>query len=223
MMNKLALSALCLGALFQSNCVVEGEGELDVTWQLTPGCPTADAAVEIHAQNIVTKKIFTDVYNCTDGRGLMSRLPLADYDVWIDVTTADSSGLFAQSNLVAASVDFDGDLILVDLPTFSVDEASFGFTWSLVDGGVATTCADVFADTVQIEATLVNSTAAIRVGKFDCAAGTAITDPLALGSYEIFLDILQDPDLLGSSMQRTEALEWGNQLKDIGNFEFTFQ
>lgn len=222
MMNKLALSALCLGALFQSNCVVEGEGELDVTWQLDPGCPTVDSAVEIHAQNIVTKKVFTDIYNCTDGRGLMSRLPLADYDVWIDVTDA-AGGLFAQSNLVAASVDFDGDVIFVDMPTFSVDEASFGLTWSLVDGGVATTCADVFADTVQIEATLVNSTAAIRVGKFDCAAGTAVTDPLALGEYEIYIDILQDPDLLGTSMRRSAKLEWGNQLNDIGNFEFTFQ
>lgn len=223
MINKLALSALCLGALFQSNCVVEGEGDFDVSWQLTPGCPTADASVEINAQNTVTKKVFTDIYNCTDGQGLMSRLPIADYDVWIDVRSADGVTLFAQSNLIATSIDFDGDLVQVDLPTFSVAEAFFGFTWTLADGAGATTCQDVFADTVAIEATLVNSTSAVRVGLFDCDAGTAITDPLALGEYEIFLDILQDPDLLGSSLKRSETLEWGNQLNDIGNFEFTFQ
>lgn len=223
MMNKIALSALCLGGLLQA-CVVTGEGTFDVSWEVTPACP-AGAAIEIHAQNVVTKKILTDVYQCTDGVGNMERLPLADYDVWVDLTNADGSLLLAQSVAQAAALDFDGDIIRIDLPTFSVDEGTFGFTWSLVDGAGATSCADVFADEVQMEATMVNSNAAIRIGRFSCDAGQAISDPIAVGQYSVFIDLLQDGDTtpLASSMERSSAIEFGNHHKDLGNFEFTFQ
>ena len=243
MMNKLALSTLCLGVLFQANCVietepavlvdagvleedaavvVEGAGVFEVSWEVTPACP-AGAAVEIHAQNTISQMIFTDIYNCTDGIGAMSSLPLAAYDVWIDITSTDSTILLAQSLLVGSSLDIDGDVVRVDLPTFSVDEGFFGFTWTVNDAAGPTTCDAVFADTVSIEATMVNSNSAIRVGLFTCADGQAVTDPLAVGEYEVFMDILQGQDLLGSSLMRTETIEWGNQLKDIGNFDFLFQ
>ncbi|MBL4635432.1 MAG: hypothetical protein JKY56_16345 [Kofleriaceae bacterium] len=222
MMNKLALSALCLGALFQTNCVVEGEGSFDVSWELTPGCP-AGASIEINAAQVGANTPFVDIYSCSDvGAGFATRLPLGDYNVWVNVVDA-SGGLFAQSELIPASIDFDGDLIQIDLPTFSVNDGFFGFTWTVNDGAGPTTCDDVFADTVSIEATMVNSTSAIRVGLFTCADGQAVTDPLAVGEYEIFMDILQGQDLLGSSIKRTEIIEWGNQLKDIGNFDFLFQ
>ncbi len=222
-MNKLTLSALCLGGLLQA-CVATGEAGFDVSWEVTPACP-AGAAVEIHAQDIISKKIFTDIYNCTDGLGTMTRLPLADYDIWVDVTNTDGSLLLAQSVAVAAALDFDGDLIRVDLPTFSVDEGTFGFTWTLTDGVGATTCADVFADEVQMEATMVNSNAAIRVGRFSCDAAQAVSDPIAVGQYSIFVDLLQDGDTtpLASSVERSSAIEFGNQHKDLGNFEFVFQ
>ena len=227
-MNKLALSALLVGGLFQATgCIIttdDGDefGSFNVTWQSTGACP-ADAAAEVISQNRATNEVFTDIYFCTDGVGSTASLPLGDYDVWVEITSDDGSALFAQSNALSASLNFDGDFVGVDLPTFPMDEGYFGLTWSLLDGGGnALTCAEVFSGGVDIVATSASTSEAI-VDVFNCEDGSAVSAEYPIDTYTIVVDVLDENDAaLGSSVARDESITFGNELVDLGNFDFTF-
>ena len=85
-MNKLALSALMIGGLFQATgCIIttdDGDevGFFDVSWSPDGACPDG-AAAEIISMEKSSGQMFTDIYNCTDGGGVTAGLALGDYDV----------------------------------------------------------------------------------------------------------------------------------------------
>jgi len=227
-MNKLALSALLIGGLFQATgCIITSDdgdefGSFDVAWSTDGACPDGSAA-EIISQDVATQERFTDIYNCVDGAGVTAGLPLGNYDVWVEITTADGSALFAQSNATAASLTRDGDLIGINVPTFPMNDGFFGLTWSLLDGGGnALTCAEVFAGGVDIVATSASTSEAL-VDVFNCEDGVGVSAEFPIDTYTIVVDVLDENDAaLGSSVAREESITFGNELVDLGNFDFTF-
>lgn len=218
-----------VGGLFQATgCIIttdDGDefGSFNVAWASTGACP-ADAAAEVISQNQSTGEVFTDIYFCTDGIGSTASLPLGTYDVWVEITSDDGSALFAQSNAVSATLALDGDFVAVDIPVFPMDEGYFGLTWSLLDGGGnALTCAEVGSAGVDIVATSASTSEAI-VDVFNCEDGTGISAEYPIDTYTIVVDVLDSQDAaLGSSVAREESITFGNELVDLGNFDFTFQ
>ena len=234
-MNKLAITALFGAVLLQAaGCIITTDdpdevvgGSFNVSWSVTGGCPTADAAVEVISQNrAVAADKFTDIYNCTDGGGVTALMPLGDYDVWVEVTDAAGTTLLAQSNLAAGSLIADGDLVNVAIDPFHGDMGFFGVTWNLVDtAGTALTCAEVFSGGVDIVATVAGTSDA-TADLFNCEDGQGVTDPLALGTYTVVVEILDQetpPGALGISTAVDESITFGNELVDLGNKEFEFQ
>lgn len=227
-MNKLALSALMIGGLFQATgCIITTDngdevGSFDVAWSTDGACPDG-AAAEIISLDVTTQERFTDIYNCSDGAGVTAGLPLGLYDVWVEITSADGNSLFAQSNAVQGSLTRDGDLLPINVPAFPINDGYFGLTWSLLDGGgAALTCADVFSGGVDIVATSASTSEAL-VDVFNCEDGTGVSAKYPIDTYTIVVDVLDENDAaLGSSVAREESITFGNELVDLGNFDFTF-
>ena len=246
MKNLTFMAALLLGGMLQTaGCIIVdddddngggggnpadagidelGTAAMSVSWTLDPGCPEDTSAAEVIAQNRSTDEVFVDIYNCIDGGGQTAQLPLGSYDVWVEITNDAGDALFAQSNAVDVSLDTDGAVETVTIPSFLVNDGFFGLTWSLVDaGGAALTCAEVFSGGVDIIATNASTSEAL-VDVFNCEDGAGVTSPVPVASYTIVVDVLDKSDAaLGTSVPRDEDIEFGNQLVDLGNFDFTFQ
>jgi hypothetical protein len=79
----------------------------------------------------------------------------------------------------------------------------FTFEWSIVRGGVPTTCADVGADTVQLHSFL-NGTEFRDI--FDCSAFRGITGQLPVGAYTLFITINAGDTELGRSQSQSATL-----------------
>lgn len=227
-MNKLAITALLVGGLFQATgCIITTEddpeaGFFDVGWTVDPGCPAGGAA-QVVALNRATSEMFTNVFDCAAGAGVTAPLSLGDYDVWVEIRSNDLATLFAQSLAVTATVDLDGEVTVVDIPSFLLDEGFFALTWNLTDaGGAPITCAQAGSGGMRIGATLADTTQA-EFNIFDCDAGEGVTNPLAVGLYTFVVDVMDLNDAsIQSSDAEEETIEFGNQLVDLGNFEFMF-
>tara|TARA_R110002096_G_scaffold239101_1_gene430694 strand:- start:53187 stop:53945 length:759 start_codon:yes stop_codon:yes gene_type:complete len=211
------------GVVITPDAAVAGNSAMSVAWTLDPGCPEDTSAAEVIAQNQVTDEFFTDIYDCLDGGGTTAELPLGSYDVWVEITNSAGDGLFAVSNAVTVVLDTDGAVENVTIPTFLVNDGFFGLTWSLVDtGGTPLTCAEVFSGGVDIVSTKASTSEAL-VDVFDCEAGEGVTAPLPIDAYTIVVEVLNENDAaLGTSEARDVDITFGNELVDLGNFEFTF-
>ncbi|MCP4443946.1 MAG: hypothetical protein GY811_01190 [Myxococcales bacterium] len=230
-MNKLALSALVIGGLFQATgCIIttdDGDeyGSFDVSWSSDSECP-AGASAEVFSQDKITEQVFTDIHSCADGSGAAVDLPLGDYDVWVDITSDDGDTLYAQSFAEEASIDVDGERVLVAL---DIGTGFFGLTWDLLDTQgfplgttIEAACDEVFAGGVDIVATMASTTYAL-VEVFDCGEGEGVSAPLYLGDYTLVVDVLDTDDAaLGTSDPRDETLSVADAVVDLGNFEFKF-
>lgn len=214
-----------IGGLFQTaGCIISSDdgrdgAVFDVSWSAA-ACPPG-AAARILSEDTFNGQRFTDIHDCSAGRGSTAPLPPGDYLVWLEVTSPDNSELYVQSLSVASSVAFDGDVATVDIPSF---EGFFGFTWNLIDtNGTPLTCEEVNADGVDIIATLASTSVAF-VDVFNCADLAATTNALLVGTHTIVVDVLQGEEPLGTSQAREETITFDDvdQVVDIGNFEFTF-
>ena len=95
-------------------------------------------------------------------------------------------------------------------------------TWTLVDGGGAITCGDAGSDGVEVLATLAGTTSA-TADIFNCTDGSATTSEVPIGTHTVVVNVLDGQTSLGQSMPREESITFGNELVDLGNFEFSFQ
>lgn len=226
-MNRLAISALALTGLLQASaCIIVADddpagGTLDVSWSVSPACP-AGASAEIISRP-TTGEDFSDIYNCSDLKGLAD-VPLGDYLVWVEIVDA-SNVVLAKSNSIAAGLTIEGDVALVDLPQFPVNTGTLGASWSLVDSsnGVLS-CADVGSGGVDILATLAGTTEAVS-DVWNCTDGSGVTGPLDVGQYKYVVEVLNTatpPLALDVSAEKTATIAHGNEHIDLGNFEFQF-
>jgi hypothetical protein len=220
-MRKLALVCLALGGLgfTATGCTSVGPGQFDVAWNLTPGCGTLGVTAEVTAQR-AGGQTYIDLFDCSAGIGLTDPVPAGNYTVWVNILDA-SNNLVAQSFAVDVGLN---DNQVVPL-TFNIlrDEAYIAASWEIVESGTDAplSCAEVGADGVSILATLVGPNTATE-DIFDCDNGADMTDPLPLGDYEVIVYLLDDEEVLGDSNPRSVALDWGNQVEDLGHFIFEY-
>jgi len=238
-MKKLVFAALMLGGLAQATgCIITSDdddddvstAQFDVHWTLTEGTSDTTAACAdygIDTIQVVSEPTsgsqYIDLYDCTDGYNSTAPLPLGDYTVWVNALDS-SDAMVAQSNSEAATLDLGGELVTLNYD-FPVDGGFFALTWNLVDSSDnALTCADVYSGGVGVLSTIVGTSDAYD-DTFNCEAGQGVTDKVDIANYTVVVDILDEatpPGSLGSSEPRTVSIDYGNQLNDLGNFEFVF-
>lgn len=239
-MKKLVFAALMLGGLAQATgCIITSDddddddintAQFDVHWNMTEGdSETAAACADygIETIQVVSEPVggsqYIDLYNCSDGYNATAPLPLGDYTVWVNALDSGDN-LIAQSNSQASTLDLGGELVTLNF-SFPVDGGFFALTWNLVDqSDNALTCTEVVSGGVGVLSTVVGSSEAYD-DLFDCDVGEGVTAKLPVENYTVMVDILdtaEPPGSLGSSEPRTVAIEYGNHLNDLGNFEFVF-
>lgn len=233
-MKNLVFAPLLCGTLLQMSvgCVVVSDdgapGFLDVQWTLTEGpnstpfqgCAEGITA-EVVAEDIDTGQQYTDLYDCSAGAGITSMLPAADYDVWVNVYNGENvtnADLIAQSGFTRISI-IDGETVQIDFE-FPAG-ASFELTWSITDDlGPDATCEDVNANGVSVLATLVGTDTATD-DIFDCIDLSALTPQMLLGEYVVSVSLLDGEESLNQvSTAESVSLDYGNQIYDLGDFEF---
>ena len=231
-MNKLVFAALLLGGLAQATgCIISSDDNnetayFDVSWNLTEGpndttattCP--GDTVEVVSQRVGGTE-YIDLYDCVDGSGVTAALPLGDYSVWVNVRQNET--LMAQSFLGTSRLDLDGETVLIGFD-IAIDGGFFGLTWSMTDDVSDLTCSEVGAGGVSVLSTLVGPNTATD-DIFDCTDASAVTAKLPFGEYVIVVALLDEVDdsVLGDSDPRQDLfLTYGNELNDLGNFEFVF-
>ena len=235
-MKKLVFVALMLGAVSQAaGCIITSDddddaaAQFDVHWVLTDG--PSDATIDCASAGVDTIKVtsrgdnvgdFIDLFNCGDGFNATALLPLDDYTVWIDALDVND-GVVAQSNSQLSMLDLDQELVRLDFD-FPVDGGFFALTWNLVDDAddSALTCAEAVAGGVEVISTPVGGGGTGLSDIFDCTDGEGVTAKLPIDTYTVVIELLEEvTDLsLGTSVPRTESIDYGNHLIDLGNFEF---
>lgn len=230
-MNKLVFAALMLGGLSQATgCIITSDdddpaAQLSVNWQLTSTggdpCPP-NGSVEVVSQRSGGAE-FIDIYDCVAGEGVTAPLPLGTYTVWVNVITEDDL-LWAQSFATDVTLDLEGEVVPLNFDILT-DEGYLFATWTLTEEVTndPLTCAEVGANGVSILSTLVDSGGMGYDDIFACEDGEGTTSPLPIGDYTVVTTLLDDNDAsLGSSEARDVAITYGNELVDLGNFEFEF-
>lgn len=234
-MKTLVFASLLCGTLLQmgTGCIIVDDGGapgfLDVQWTLTEGpdniplqgCVEGITA-EVIAEDVDTGQQYIDLYDCSAGAGITSSLPAADYDVWVNVYNGENvsnADLIAQSGFSRVSI-IDGETVPVDFE-FPAG-AAFGLTWSITDDlGPGAECADVGADGVSVLATLVGTDTATD-DIFNCVDQSAVTPQMLLGDYVVSVSLLDGEQSLNQiSTAESVSLDYGNQVYDLGDFEFT--
>ncbi len=237
-MKKLVFVALMLGAISQAaGCIITSDddddsaAQFDVHWMLTAGA--SDAATDCASAGVDTIKVtsrgasvgdFVDLFDCVDDFNATALLPLDDYTVWIDALDA-SNGVVAQSNSQLSMLDLDQELVRLDFD-FPVDGGFFALTWTLVDDGTDAeiTCAEAGSGGVEVISTPVGGGGTGLSDIWNCTDFEGITAKLPIDTYTVVVEVLETgTDLsLGTSVPRTESIDYGNHLIDLGNFEFAF-
>lgn len=239
-MKKLVFAALMLGGLAQATgCIITSDdddddvntAQFDVTWNLTEGdSETAAACADYGIETIqvvsepTSGSQYIDLYTCSTGFDATAPLPLGDYTVWVNALDAGDN-MIAQSNSQAATLDLGNELVPLTF-TFPVDGGFFALTWTLVDDATndPVTCTEVgAAGGVDVLATIVDTTTAFD-DIFDCEDGEGVTAKVDVADYTVVVNVLNaNEEALGTSNPRTVSIDYGNELEDLGNFEFAFQ
>jgi hypothetical protein len=232
-MKKLVLASLLCGTLAQggTGCTTTSDpepGYFNVEWTLTEGAddtPIQGCAegvtAEVVAENIDTGEQLIDRFDCVNGGGITAAIPAGDYDVWVNVyngTDVSSSDLIAQSGSQRTAI-IDGETVPLTL-SFPAG-ASFELSWTITDDvGPNAQCGDVTADGVSVLSTLVGTDTAFD-DVFNCTAMSAVTPQMLLGDYVVSVSLLNGEQSLNEvSTADAVTLQFGNQLVDLGIFDF---
>ncbi len=225
---KLVYAALVAAGVSQAaGCVFTSveEGQLDVSWNLESGDTCPGGTAEVNIEEVGGGRTYVELFDCVDGRGRTGPIREGRYTVYVNLIDDSGAALYAQSFSADVSITRDGELVPVSFD-INVDEAFFALTWSLVDtGGSELSCAEAGAGGVSVLSTLVGPAGSGFDDVFDCEAREGVTSPLPLGDYEVVTSVLETGSdaVLGQSQTRAAALDFGNQLNDLGNFEFVFE
>lgn len=181
--------------------------------------PDSDVVITADPDPAVEGGEFTFMDDCAAGESVPLELAPDVYDVWIDLVAPDGT-IIAQSD-IEEGVVLDPET-LVELPfEFSADRGRLGLTWTILEDGVESTCANVGAADVSLLLTIAGTSEGDDF-LFSCEAGQGVTDPLLLEEYVGVVYLLDANEaVLGESEPRPNIfLEYGNHFVDLGNFTF---
>jgi hypothetical protein len=235
-MKKLVLGSLLLAALVSqtTGCIITSDGgddfaTMDAEWSFvevdttgravaTLPCPAGFDTVALHNQQFdpaTDRDIgveIVDVFDCVDATNFTDELEPGVYETFLSVTSPGGANVYARS--VSAVVDVtDAD---ATFETQFIDNGGyFRVDWDLRRGATPVGCADVGG--VEIEATLVNTTAGI-VDIFPCEWGFGYSAGVMEGTYTVKLNALNTSDqAIGSGptlINKTMGVE--NDIVDLG-------
>jgi len=235
-MKNLVFAALLLGGLSQATgCIISSDdsssdGSFLVSWDLQTRLAASPGAISCADAGVTTIRttsqpvaggMIVDLFDCSVGVDETAPLPQTDYTVWVDALDS-ADALVAESFSQDASI-FDTNPVGVDF-SFPVDIGYFGLTWTLTRDGVQETCADEGGDGLEILSTPVNGGGTGFDEIFDCSDGSATTtSDLPLDDYTVSITLIDANDQpLNNPENKSTSLDYGNQLNDLGNFEFDF-
>lgn len=236
-MKNLVFAALLLGGLSQATgCIIVSDDDDDdsstflVSWDLQTGLVSDSQLQAITCADAGVASIRTvsrpagganiiDLFDCVDGQRETAPLPLGDYVVTTDALDASESVVAISSQ--TEETLFDGNPVGVTF-AYPVDIAYFGLTWVLTQGGNTINCET--GDGVSVLSTEVGGSGTGYDEIFDCVAGTGTTTVhLPLQQYTVSISLIDAQDtVLSQADPITERLDIGNEVVDLGNFEFDF-
>jgi hypothetical protein len=247
-MKKLVFAALLLGGLSQATgCIIVSDDDdtVDsstflVEWNLETALASPPGAITCADAGVDTIRTVSeptggaqiiDLFDCTDGVHETAPLPLGDYLVWTDAVDSTNGDLLVAQSFSQEETLFDANPVGVDF-TFPVDAGYLALTWTLTEDTTpptALTCADVGGDGVSVLATEVGGSSTGYDEIFACTDGSSgqisfdQRTALPIMDYTVVVSLLDDQDnVLGMSEARSVGIDFGNELEDLGNFDFAF-
>jgi hypothetical protein len=246
MKNLVFASLLLVGLSQATGCIISSDdddtGVVHAEWNLIERLatdPPADNAISCADAGVVSIAVHSlpdsgldcdpnfggteciDLFDCVDLNGATLPIFSDSYTVWVDALDANDN-LIAESFSQSAVVSGGGDTHLSF--AFPVDVGNFDLTWTLInDLNETETCASVGSGGISVLATPVLNQTTFTDNIFACEdAGGRAVDNL-LGDTTVVVTILDNSDNpLGMSNPRSETLAFGNEVVDLGNFEFCF-
>jgi hypothetical protein len=223
-MRKVVLAALF--AYASTGCVAEEVGLITTNWSFKElstgaslGCPAGFDTTAVHTIPVdaVGNRLgagVIDLFNCDEFSGTAEH-PIDRYEVFMEITTATNSGLYADTPSVI--VDLAPNDVTVT-QTIIDDGGFFYFDWAL-RGAVTNdmlTCTDALADSVDITAT-VSGTSQAFSDVFNCAQGGGYTAGLVAGPYTLSISALDSADLaIGVAPAMNATIRAPNKTTDLG-------
>lgn len=232
-MKNLVLGSLI--ALTATGCIIESNGGDDafitanwtfqnVATNTTTSCPPGFNTVALYNQEVdsVGNSIgapIVDLFDCVDGTGTSAPLPPTLFLSWIEVTTDNNSGVYAQST--SAFVD-----VTTSDKSFSAqilnDGGYFEFAWNLYGAqtNADLSCAQAGATGgVDLTATVAGSTEA-NSDVFDCEDFRGITAGYRAANYTISVAALNSADqAIGVAPEIQAAIQTQNRVTSLGTVE----
>jgi hypothetical protein len=238
------------GLLPATGCIIESSdddavGEIHAQWTLVERLatdPPADNVIACGDYGVATIAVHSlpvsdldcdpdfggtecvDLFDCIDGNHHTAPLFADTYTVWMEALDANNEVIaisFSEQVSVGGGDDVEVDML------WPVDVGNYELTWNLVDAGTdqPITCAQAGSDGVEIIATPVENQATFTSNIFNCEDGEGFAIDNATGTNTVVVSILEagTDASLGDSIPREETIAWGNEVVDIGNFEFAFE
>lgn len=236
-MKKLVIPAFLLGAMTATGCIfvadddtgddtTGGTATIDVEWLLEDGgvaaqCPAEAPTAAIHAQAASDGEVFTDLYDCVDGGGITTTLPLDTYTVWVELTDDSGANLWAQSEAVEITLDVDGEVASASF-RIDINNGFFDASWEIVGSNCASVAGQGGVGLLVTNTSTTEGTDEL----FNCTDGeapnVATTDFYPVGDYVITVDLVDQstpPLSLGTGGSFNETIEYGNQFVFINGGE----
>ena len=241
-MKNLVLASLLSAAAV--GCTTTEVGHIQATWQVASidsagttteiGCPQGIDTAALHTVlaspdgtaldpcTSPNSNCYVDLFNCTDGTGVSSALPAANYLTWIELTNTDGSQSYATST--AAFVDITNADQQFSAQILD-NGGYFRLSWTLMgeQSGQTLACADTAAassanGSVETTATITGGTAALS-DKFNCEDHFGYSAGLPEGSYTVQVDALDSTDAaLGPGTTLTDKpITAPNGVTDLGD------
>lgn len=211
--NLVTTSLLALGLSHATGCIIESDSgfDLDVSWV----CPANADGIVISTRNVDNGQANDDAFGCAEGNGII----VLDAGSWDVFATPEASGLSFASSDVEPVDAADGDLVLIDF-SFPENDGFMALTWTIDDADPAPACGDLASAGVSLIATIAGTTTALE-DLWNCGDGGGVTSPMPLDDYVAVFSLLNDvEESLADSEPRNVTLDYGDQLEDLGNFNF---
>ncbi|HTE50637.1 MAG TPA: hypothetical protein VK698_07200 [Kofleriaceae bacterium] len=230
-MKKLVLGTLLTAGLLQAGtgCIISGDDDDDdvtvddgddgvagLLYEPSWLCPPDAETITINVVPVGSSTGFEDNFDCAVGEASI-QLDAGSYDATI--TPEGSIGTFLE--LTDSFDGNDGDLIAATYDTFPEDAGYFFLTWTIDGEDPAVACDELASAGVGVLSTLVG-TADATDDTFDCDAGQGLSTEVPIGDYTVEVSLLDQDELAIDSFEpTTEAIDFGDQLNDLGDYDFS--